>query len=82
MITMRNRHEARLCHGCQAPMAGQTDRCWKCGEVWSREPPAAGRHRSLREKTTRVQQARARRREDSNRRSRPPATRAPAAKEA
>jgi predicted amidophosphoribosyltransferase len=73
MITVRNRHEARLCHGCQAPMAGQTDRCWKCGKAWEPEPRAAGRRRSLRESVTRVQAVRARRHDDAERRNRPPA---------
>jgi hypothetical protein len=81
-ITMRNRHGTRLCHGCQAPIARQTDRCWKCGEDSTPDPRAAGRRRSLREKTALAQDVRARGHQDSNRRSRPPATRAPAAKEA
>jgi hypothetical protein len=79
MITMRNRHEARLCKACEAPMAGESDRCWKCGDVWAPAPGPAGRPRSLRETTSRVLAARARRHHDFNRRNRPPATRALAA---
>ena len=32
---MRNRHLPRLCRECQAPMAGQTDTCWRCGAAWT-----------------------------------------------
>ena len=70
---MRKRHEARLCRGCRAPMAGQTDRCWKCGETWEAEPRAAGGRRFLRESATHVQAVRARRHDDAERRNRPPA---------
>jgi hypothetical protein len=31
---MRDRHLPRLCHVCQAPMARQQDRCWRCGTGW------------------------------------------------
>ena len=75
---MRNRHEARLCHGCHASMAGQTDRCRRCGADFGARA-ARRRQASLREQTTGVLEARARRDDDSNRRNRPPATRAPAA---
>ena len=34
---MRNRHFARLCRACQAPMAGQEDSCWRCGARWASE---------------------------------------------
>jgi ribosomal protein L40E len=34
---MRERHIARLCHSCQAPMAGQADTCWRCGTEWASE---------------------------------------------
>jgi hypothetical protein len=34
---MRNRHAARLCRSCQAPMAGQEDTCWRCGVAWAAE---------------------------------------------
>lgn len=38
---MRNRHLPRLCRSCQAPMAGQEARCWRCGVEWASEeaPP-------------------------------------------
>jgi hypothetical protein len=34
---MRNRHLPRLCRNCLAPMAGQDDRCWRCGVEWAPE---------------------------------------------
>jgi hypothetical protein len=34
---MRNRHLARLCRHCQAPMARQEDTCWRCGTQWASE---------------------------------------------
>lgn len=34
---MRDRHLSRLCRTCQAPMARQEDRCWRCGARWSTE---------------------------------------------
>lgn len=39
---MRERHFPRLCGSCRAPMARQSDRCWRCGTAWSTEasPPA------------------------------------------
>jgi predicted amidophosphoribosyltransferase len=39
---MRNRHMARVCHNCQAPMASGEDTCWRCGVEWTeeRQPPA------------------------------------------
>jgi hypothetical protein len=37
----RNRHLARLCRSCTAPMAGHDDTCWRCGVEWATEgaPP-------------------------------------------
>jgi hypothetical protein len=32
---MRDRHFPRLCRKCDAPMARQTDTCWRCGVRWS-----------------------------------------------
>ncbi len=34
---MRDRHFPRLCSSCQAPMARQTDACWRCGMDWASE---------------------------------------------
>jgi predicted amidophosphoribosyltransferase len=34
---MRNRHLPRICADCQAPMAGQESRCWRCGVEWASE---------------------------------------------
>jgi predicted amidophosphoribosyltransferase len=34
---MRNRHLPRVCADCQAPMAGQESRCWRCGVEWASE---------------------------------------------
>jgi hypothetical protein len=34
---MRDRHLPRLCPTCQAPMARQEDRCWRCGARWATE---------------------------------------------
>ena len=31
---MRDRHLARLCRSCRAPMARQQDVCWRCGAEW------------------------------------------------
>jgi hypothetical protein len=75
----RNRHEARLCRRCRAPMAGQTDHCWKCGTAWEPGPPDADSRRSLDESVAQVQEVRALRRDDAERRNRPPAPRAQAA---
>jgi hypothetical protein len=72
----RNPMSLRLCHGCQAPMAGQTDRCWNCGETWAPKPPAADHRPSLRDAASHVQAVRARRHNDANRRKRAPTTRA------
>ena len=36
---MRNRHMARVCHNCQAPMASGEDTCWRCGVEWAAEDP-------------------------------------------
>ncbi len=38
---MRNRHIARVCRSCQAPMASAADSCWRCGVEWAPEaaPP-------------------------------------------
>jgi hypothetical protein len=42
---MRNRHLPRVCRNCLAPMAGQDDRCWRCGVEWASEPgPATTLH--------------------------------------
>ena len=32
---MRDRHFARVCRSCQAPMARQEDSCWRCGARWA-----------------------------------------------
>jgi hypothetical protein len=32
---MRDRHLPRLCRTCQAPMARQEDRCWRCAGRWA-----------------------------------------------
>lgn len=32
---MRDRHFARLCGACQAPMSRQEDTCWRCGSRWA-----------------------------------------------
>ena len=39
---MRNRHMARVCGNCQAPMASGEDTCWRCGVAWAPavQPPA------------------------------------------
>ncbi len=39
---MRNRHMARVCRNCQAPLACGDDPCWRCGVEWAAEgaPPA------------------------------------------
>lgn len=39
---MHDRHVARLCRSCRAPMARQEDACWRCGAQWVFEdvPPA------------------------------------------
>jgi len=76
---VRNRHAPRLCRRCRAPMAGQTDHCWQCGEAWAPNPGAAGERRSLRERATKVQEVRARRHGDAKRRDRGPTPRAGAA---
>ena len=34
---MRERHVPRLCHACQAPMARQSETCWRCGTQWASE---------------------------------------------
>lgn len=31
---MRNRHHSRLCQSCRAPMARQSDICWRCSAAW------------------------------------------------
>jgi hypothetical protein len=38
---MRNRHIARVCRNCQAPMASGAATCWRCGVAWATEeqPP-------------------------------------------
>jgi hypothetical protein len=79
MSIVRRRHEPRLCHRCQAPMAGQTDRCWNCGEAWAPKPRADSNRPSLRESAIKVQEGRAPRHDDAKRRNRAPTTRAGAA---
>lgn len=72
---MLDRHKARLCTGCGAPMARQSDRCWRChavGLTAAVEPP----RRSLRQSTTHVLSVRARRQADGVRRDRRATTRA------
>lgn len=34
---MRNRHIARVCRNCQAPMASAAETCWRCGVQWASE---------------------------------------------
>jgi hypothetical protein len=34
---MRERHHARLCRDCSAPMARQEAACWRCGTRWASE---------------------------------------------
>jgi hypothetical protein len=34
---MRQRHVARLCQSCQAPVGRQEERCWRCGAQWASE---------------------------------------------
>jgi hypothetical protein len=34
---MRERHRARVCRHCEAPMARQVDACWRCGIEWAPE---------------------------------------------
>lgn len=71
---MLDRHKARLCSGCSAPMARQSQRCWRCHADSSHAtaPP----RRSLQESTTHVLSARARRHADRLRRNRTVVTRA------
>lgn len=75
---MLDRHRARLCRDCLAPMARQSGHCWRCDAPSSldatREPPT----KSLRQSTEHVLTARARRRADGIRRDRRPAARTPA----
>ncbi len=33
--TRRGRHTPRLCQACGAPMAADTDVCWRCQAIWS-----------------------------------------------
>jgi hypothetical protein len=39
---MRKRHVPCVCGNCRAPMAGDGNRCWRCGVEWAPEegPPA------------------------------------------
>jgi predicted amidophosphoribosyltransferase len=72
---MLDRHKPRLCRGCDAPMARQSDRCWRCHvarSVATVEPP----RQSLEESTRHVLSTRARRQADGVRRDRPVKTRA------
>lgn len=39
-MTHVDRHRPRLCPGCTAPWAGQSEVCWKCGAAWVEPPPA------------------------------------------
>jgi predicted amidophosphoribosyltransferase len=71
---MLDRHKARLCSGCSAPMAQQSQRCWRCHADCSK-PPERPR-RSLEESTAHVLSARARRHADDVRRDRTVLTRA------
>jgi hypothetical protein len=34
---MRERHFPRLCGFCEAPMARQEEKCWRCGIQWASE---------------------------------------------
>jgi hypothetical protein len=34
---MRNRHRPRLCGTCTAPVAGDEEKCRRCGEEWAPE---------------------------------------------
>jgi hypothetical protein len=34
---MRQRHVARLCQSCEAPMAREEGTCWRCGTQWASE---------------------------------------------
>jgi predicted amidophosphoribosyltransferase len=38
---MHNRHVARVCHACEAPMAREQCVCWRCGTQWASEHVAA-----------------------------------------
>jgi len=71
---MLDRHTARLCHQCSAPMARQSERCWLCLAA-SFKPAAEPPLRSLRRSTEHVLDARARRHADGVRRDRRTATR-------
>lgn len=41
-MTHINRHRPRLCRECTAPMAGQSEECWKCGAAWVEHPSHDG----------------------------------------
>jgi hypothetical protein len=45
---MRERHFPRLCGSCRAPMARQSDRCWRCGTAWLTEASPPTKLRVLR----------------------------------
>ena len=77
---MLDRHEARLCHRCSAPLARQSSRCWRCDSEWEPVVATAPPRRSLQDSTAQVLSTRARRHADDARRARRPATRAPAAR--
>jgi hypothetical protein len=34
---MRDRHHARLCNSCRAPIARTEDACWRCGTPWAED---------------------------------------------
>jgi predicted amidophosphoribosyltransferase len=44
---MRHRHVPRLCESCQAPMARQSGRCWRCGTQWASEDQPRTRLRMI-----------------------------------
>jgi len=71
MIVVHNRHQPRLCGGCGAPMARQTDMCWSCGAAWA--TPTADARRPLHESVAHVLETRSRRHVESIRRARPAA---------
>lgn len=67
------RHRPRVCETCQAQMAPQDKTCSRCGAGWAMVTHAAPRHddgSSLRERTARVLDTRARRRTERAHRDR------------
>lgn len=71
---MLDRHSARLCSRCSAPMARQSDGCWRC-HAGGLRPAAELPRRSLQDSTAHVLSARARRQADGLRRDRRATTR-------